>query len=497
MRYAFQIKVNFRGGIVSPGNLLHILEALQLASVECVRFGLRQQLLIDATHKNYDKLIAALNDYDIAYEVNKDEYPNLVSSYAAEEIFIHDSWLKEGTYKDIFDLIDYEPQLKLNLSDSHQTFSPFFSGHINWIASKSPQYWYLYIRFPKTKTMYQWPMLVYTNDVIRVSKKVEATILANKQAFYDNDKAEGQALFELVVKDLTTICKPIDEPLQLPHFNLPYYEGFNSYGNKTWLGIYKRDELFSVDFLRDIATACLQTKVGQLYTTPWKSIIIKNIEKQDRPLWDNILGKYRINVRHSANELAWQVEDNNEDGLGIKRHIIREFDKQDVRTFGLCFGVNTQPESNMFGSVIVQRQFASIRGQLKALDKFDILYTKNFNPNSYDYVVFRNDIPKDYLDTYLISLIKHYYEVQKEDAIAVDEAFATQQVISDGVKEQVVQQCSICLTVYDATMGDEALLIQPNTAFEHLPETYCCPLCEAPKSAFRNVTANSLFLQVG
>lgn len=487
MRYAFQIKVNFRGGIVSPGNLLHILNALEAAGIEHVRFGLRQQMLIDATHKNYDKLIASLTQSDIAYEVNKDEYPNVVSSYAAEEIFTQDSWLKEGTYKDIFDLLDYIPQLKLNFSDSNQTFSPFFTGHINWIASKSAQYWYLCIRFPKTKILYHWPQLVYTNDVARVSSIVETLILGNKTAFYDNPNADGQLLLQSVLQAITPISKPIDEPLHLPSFNLPYYEGFNSYGNKTWLGIYKRDELFLVDFLKDIANACLQTKVGQLYTTPWKSIIIKNIEKQDRQLWDSILGKYRINVRHSANELAWQVEDNNEDGLGIKRHIIREFDKQDVRTFGLSFGVNTQPESNMFGSVIIQRQFANIRGQAKALDRFDILYTNHFNPNSYDYVVFRNDIPKDYLDTYLISLIKHYYEVQKTDEISIENASANKKVTDEKVTELMVHQCSVCLTVYDAT--------EDGTAFSDLSATYCCPLCEAPKPAFKSVAVSSLYLQ--
>lgn len=487
MRYAFQIKVNFRGGIVSPGNLLHVLEALEIAGIENVRFGLRQQMLIDATHKNFDKLATSLTNYSIAYEVNKDEFPNIVSSYAAEEIFVHDSWLKEGTYKDIFDLLDYIPQLKLNFSDNNQTFSPFFTGHINWIASKSAQYWYLCIRFPKTKTLYHWPQLVYTNDVARISRIIEDLILSNRAAFFENENADGETLFKQVQEVITPISKPIDEPLHLPAFNLPYYEGFNSYGNKTWLGIYKRDELFSVSFLKDIANACLQTKVGQLYTTPWKSIIIKNIEKQDRQLWDNILGKYRINVRHSANELAWQVEDNNEDGLSIKRHIIREFDKQDVRTFGLCFGVNTQPESNMFGSVIVQRQFSSIRGQMKPLDKFDILYTKNFNPNSYDYIVFRNDIPKDYLDTYLISLIKHYYEVQKTDEISIEKTYADRKVVDEKEAEQMVHQCSVCLTVYDETEQD--------SNFSNLPDSYCCSLCEAPKSDFKTVAVSSLYLQ--
>jgi rubredoxin len=239
----------------------------------------------------------------------------------------------------------------------------------------------------------------------------------------------------------------------------------------------------------------LLTKVGQLYTTPWKSIIIKNIEKQDRQLWDAILGKYRINVRHSANELAWQVEDNNEDGLGIKRHIIREFDKQDVRTFGLCFGVNTQPESSMFGSVIIQRQFASVRGQTKSLDKFDILYTPNFNPNSKDLVLFRDNIPKDYLDTYLISLIKHYYEIQKQTEESANAVYQSQAIIEDKLVDRYVFQCGNCLTVYDEMIGDEAAKIAPDTAFEDLPDNYCCALCETPKAYFTKIEAGSLYLQ--
>jgi rubredoxin len=392
-------------------------------------------------------------------------------------------------------LFDYEPRLKLNFSDSSQTFSPFFTGNINWVASKSAQYWFLIIRFPKTKVLYQWPQLVYTNDVTRLSKVIENSILEDKNAFCGNDLADGESLYQKASARLTTISKPVDEPLHLPAFNLPYYESFNSYGNKTWLGIYKRDELFSVHFLKEIATTCLLTKVGQLYTTPWKSIIIKNIEKQDRQLWDAILGKYRINVRHSANELAWQVEDNNEDGLGIKRHIIREFDKQDVRTFGLCFGVNTQPESSMFGSVIIQRQFASVRGQTKSLDKFDILYTPNFNPNSKDLVLFRDNIPKDYLDTYLISLIKHYYEIQKETEESANAVYQSQAVIEDTLVDRYVYQCGNCLTVYDSIIGDEAAKITPDTAFEDLPDNYCCALCETPKASFIKIEAGSLYLQ--
>jgi len=48
-------------------------------------------------------------------------------------------------------------------------------------------------------------------------------------------------------------------------------------------------------------------------------LIIKGIENKHRNLWDKLLGKYGINVRHAANELNWQVEDLSPEGLSLKK----------------------------------------------------------------------------------------------------------------------------------------------------------------------------------
>ena len=474
MRYAFQFTVNFTGGIISPGYLLHIMKAVEEAGIEEVRFGLRQQLLINTGNKNHDRLEASLQKHGITYEVNTQRYPNMISSYAAEGIFAPDSWLREGVYKDIFDLFDYTPRLKINISDANQSFTPFFTGHINWIASPSGHFWYLFIRFPKMKELYQWPELVYTNDIPRLSKYLEELIITHSVA-------DGPSLHKLVNEAITLIVKPADQPLQLPKFQLPYYEGFNNYGNKSWLGIYRRDEFFPVRFLKDIANACLKTKVGQLYTTPWKSIVIKGIERSDRDVWDYILGKYRINVRHASNELGWQVEDNNDDGLSIKRHIIRQFDKEDVRTFGLCFAIKTQEKARLFGSVLIERRFGMVRNKSVALDSYDIYYTQNFNPNSSHYILFREAVKKEHLDTYLVSVCKYYYELQREETQETIIDFTSPAEEPETETSTVVYQCPHCLTVYDETEGDMSAEVTAGTEFDSLPETYCCSLCEAPK----------------
>ena len=485
MRRAFQLKVNFTGGIVSPGYLYNLLQGLQEAGLTEVRFGLRQQLLIDVSAKEYDKVSASLSALQIEYEVNEDRHPNISSSYPAAEIFIKKSWLAEGVYKDIFDLFDYKPKLKINITDCNQTFTPFFTGNLNWIASPDNHFWYLVIRFPKTNTLYQWKDLIYTNGIAKLSAAIEQAILQENSVFYNNSNADGNYLYAVITAAASFTSKPATEKLVLPSFKLPYYEGYNDYGNKSWLGIYRRDEMFAIDFLKDICRICLETKAGELYTTPWKSIIIKGIEEKHRPLWGFILGKYRINVRHASNELNWQVEDGNHDGLSIKRQIIRQFDKDDVRTFGLCFAVKTQPNAGVFGSVLIRRRYAMIRRQLKPLDKYDILYTEDFNPNSKEYILFRGAVEKEHLGIYIIALCKYYYELEDKNELLPGSSYTTTSVKEKKAAEKkIYHQCPHCLTVYDDALGEAESQISAGTLFDALPETYCCPLCEAPKKHF-------------
>ncbi|MEO6315533.1 MAG: rubredoxin [Chitinophagaceae bacterium] len=485
MRNAFQFKINFTGGIVSPGYLLSILNHLQDAGLSEVRFGLRQQMLIDVQARDQKKVAASLDEGGIVYELNQDSNPNISSSYPAAEIFIKETWLGESVYKDVFDLFDYKPTLKINISDRNQTFTPFFTGNLNWIASEHHHFWWLVIRFPKTNALYYWKDLIYTNDIANISAEIENVVLAQGSGYYDNGAADGNQLYETINAKTVFISKPTAGKLILPAFKLPYYEGYNGYGNKSWLGIYRRDETFEINFLKDICLICLKTKSGELYTTPWKSIIIKGIEEKHRPLWGFILGKYRINVRHASNELNWQVEDGNHEGLTIKRLVIRQFDKADVRTFGLCFAVKTHPKSGVFGSVLIRRQFNTIRQQVKALDKYDILYTVDFNPNSKEYILFRGNVEKEHLAKYLVALCKYYYE--QEDANELLPGSTYPNGSSTEMKEKiklVYYQCSHCLSIYDESAGDPENGVAPGSLFDALPATYCCNLCASAKTDF-------------
>ena len=486
------ISINFRGGIISPGDLYNILLAASKVKVMYVRFGLRQQLLIDMEPYSVDEFTAELDTLQIAYEINASNHPNICSSYPAEEVFIRNTWLSEGVYKDIFDAIDYAPTLKINICDSNQSFTPILTGNINWIASATSQhYWYLIVRFPKTNVIYEWNLLCYTNDIPAVTKRIEEIILQQPEKFIDNKTANGEDLFaQINVDNYTT--KQADSAVVMPEFNLPYYEGLNRYNNKYWLGIYRRDELFSVQFLKALCKLCLETKLGQLCCTSWKTIIIKEIEEKDKAKWNLLLEEFQINMRHAANELNFQVEDNCVEGLALKNYLVKHLSIDDTRTFGICIGIKTRKKSEIFSSILVRRRYMIDILGLKLFKVYDILCAKDFNPNERTGEIFSKDNPKVLLPEQLRRCILKFYKhraslINPKPAVTKPKAVAA-------VKKTVkyVYQCSNCFSVYDDVIGDTNNNIPAGTLFEQLASGYTCPLCDADKSSFKKIEKAAL-----
>lgn len=100
--------INFPGGIISPGHLLQVMEITASAQISDVRFGNRQQLLIDVPSKKFEIFSDECAKGKINFSTEPQTAPNIVSSYTAA-VFISDTWLSEGVFKDIFDMFDYQP----------------------------------------------------------------------------------------------------------------------------------------------------------------------------------------------------------------------------------------------------------------------------------------------------------------------------------------------------------------------------------------------------
>lgn len=474
----YTVKINLPGGIISAGNLLGVLKVLQKQDVKEVSFGNRQQLLFSADKEQIREL--RLNISAVLMEVNCDDYPNIVSSYVTEEVFAPESWLREGVYKDILDSFNYNPRLKINIVDRYQNLIPFFTGNFNFISSEISNHWYLHVRFPKTNKIYHWPSLIYSADIAEISRMLELIIMDNSHLFFNKADADGEQLVVMLNRVARFHTQAYEGPMTHTDFHLPFYEGINNYGQeKLWLGIYRRWETFSIDFLIEICSLCMDCRIGQLYTTPWKTILIKNILPADRIRWSVLLNKYRINVRHASNELNWQLEDRSDEARQLKWLLVKAFEEADLRTSKLCFAIKITKQTGLFGSIVIQKEISK-------KTCYHVMHTRNFNPNSKEFEHYGSTDNIEDLGNLLIQLCNLYYETHSSISTCAYPSKKENEMVKGGASIEVFQ-CKYCFTRYSSLYGDSFRGINPGTSFGLLKD-YRCPTCDAPQSAFEPIS---------
>jgi len=230
---------------------------------------------------------------------------------------------------------------------------------------------------------------------------------------------------------------------------------------------------------------CSECEIGKISITPWKSFIVKGIPIESKLRWEKFLGKKGINVRHSMLELNWHLPVANNKALKLKKYLVSKFDQSDISTYGLTFAITDYAKTSYyFTSIVIEKnKFPQILEGYKVQDTYNLLYAKNFDPNTREFITHVQDVDQKELPMLLMELSKLYFEqlgTEKEDLKKIKPK-----------KEKIeveVFQCKSCFTVYNSKYGDLTQNIMPETMFEDLPDTYTCSLCEAPKNNFEKKT---------
>jgi rubredoxin len=469
----YNVKINFHGGIAPVGLLDNILNMEGAAYMSGVRIGTRQEIIFQIPYNFFQPLQQILDAAKADYEVNAKEFPNIVSSYTGTDIFHSGTWLTEGGYLDILSQFTHRPRLKVNITDNNQTFTPLFTGHLNFIASAQPNFWYCYVRFPKNNALFCWDTLLYSTDIPRFCEVIENLIIKENVLSKEDLQAKGA--------NATFLTSKMTEPLTLPRFVLPYYEGINQYGDRSWIGIYRRNEFFYTDFLRDMCKLCKNTQIAQICISPWRSLLVKGVENKDRLRWERLLGHYGINLRHAAFELNWQ-HNGTETDINLKNDLVEQFNISDVRTSGVCFAIKTQPKTEVFGSIVIRKKpyYSGL------LSLYRVSYKENFNPNSRINYIFEEKVTQAALPRVLLQLYKKYQAFLRESAVAPI-ATPSKTTKTPEPTTKIVHQCPNCKTTYNADFGDATQNIAAGTPFEALNNAYECSVCATNKSAFVSI----------
>ncbi|MFB9054335.1 rubredoxin [Formosa undariae] len=460
-----------KGGVLSPGELKSICLTAESLGLDTISFGSRQDILLSG--KVDPKDLETVDNLQVVPSHGEGSV-NIVSSYVSAGIFSSTSWLTGEKYLYVLEQFRENPQLKINITDPRQRLVPLFTGHLNFIASEHEDYWYLYVRLPEWEKTEVYPALIYSWDMAKIETTIEGLLKEEPESV--------EMIFDLVNDAIDTNNRTIDKPLQVPFYPFPYYEGMNRIGNdKYWLGLYWRNNKYDLAFLKAMCDLCSDCKIGKISITPWKSFIVKDIPNDTKLIWEKFLGKFGINVRHSMLELNWHLPVANEDALKLKKYLVANFDQNDISTYGLTFGITElAKKAYYFTSIVIEKnEQPKALSDYKIRDTYNLLYAKNFDPNSREYITHVQDVDQVELPGLLMELSQLYFEqlgTERDEEKLAKKA--------DKTIEAEVHQCQDCLTVYNETYGDQTQDIAPNTPFSDLPDTYACSLCEAPKSNF-------------
>ena len=352
-----------------------------------------------------------------------------------------------------------------------------FTGHINFIASEYEDYWYLYVRLPDWKKTKMYPALIYSWDLDKIETAIENILQEEPETI--------ETIFELVSDAVDTNNRTVDKPLEVPFYPFPYFEGMNKIGmDKYWLGLYWRNNKYDISFLKEMCELCSENKIGKISITPWKSFIVKGIPKESKLIWEKFLGKRGINVRHSMLELNWHLPVENKEALNLKKYLVSNFDQNDISTYGLTFGITDYNKASYyFTSIVIEKnKQPEMIGGFQTRDTYNLLYAKNFDPNTRDYIVHVQDVDKVELPGLLMELSQFYFDQLGGEIEQKKEIEIKKEII-----ELEVYQCKDCLSVYDENFGDITKNIPPKTMFSKLPVSYECSLCEASKTNFKKI----------
>ncbi len=465
------------GGIVSPGDLRRIATTAFHFGIPFLNLGFRQQIMLRYKEKQRADLEVRFANLQYDFRSGPVKEANIVSSCPVQGIAAGRKWLSEGIYRETLASFSYTPAIEINICDPLQGMFPLFGGRLNYLASEFENYWHLYIVHPVSLVRWEWPVLIDSREIASLSFEIERILTGHPDISLPELES---AIYNL--KEWT--FRLVTDKAVFRSRRFFYYEGIHSLGgNSYWLGIYERLNQYPVEFMEAVAMLCSQTDIGSISITPYKSIIIKNIREKDLPLWENLLGKYRINTAHSALEVNFLLPDMHQGALKLRKSIVDYFDNREVRSEGLVFALHA--ESIPFSDALVlieEVSGISVMGK-KFFDMYRIRYKKDFNAYETEYITFSDYIKKRDIPEVLIYLCSLYYERVRvrQEKKELPEQKEPQSPVS--------YSCSFCLTEYSEEYGDSFNGIIPGIPFELLSESYECPLCGASKNSFVKMPA--------
>ena len=410
------LRVACPGGIIGTGALRTVAELSGAWGIDRLTIGHRQDLLVAGIPESY---VARFRAAVAPLEVDRADasgHPNITSSAAATGIMRGARWLDAGIIQSILAGIRLRPSFAVNVADPHQDLLPLTSGLVNFLAADEVDSWRIAIaadhhprrgaRAPGRHDRVTLPYLVPSEYVAEAVRAAEETVV--------DTGAESSRLSEdlahAIRARLGTRLVGADAGQRLPPPEYGDYEGVHPMqsGSGYWIGMSAGTRPFRHRFLEQLCMRAAQQGIGAVFTTCWRSLVLKNVAPEHLPEWRMLLGRHGVRVRHADAALHWQVCERLPEARELAGTMIARLSRRSIVTSGLSFAVTDDPTRHEVAVAI--QPLADERSLLSGLRRrYAVRHREGFDRHNPGWLTFARRLRERDLAPALADLTRRFY----------------------------------------------------------------------------------------
>lgn len=447
------------GGIYTPKQIKKVAQMVSKGSLEGLHLGERQELLF-APHysakEHNSREVASMS----CWSLGRNQFNPMCSQMCGGLDGVLDWAYEEDVYREILDAISTPPSFRVGLIHPEQVLMPRLANDLNFYPSEQNGFWALLLNVQGDRLLLS--RLIPTDSVVKFIETCESHL---------KEKNSFMGIVDVLSEELSEDW-PKSPSLELPSYAHRDLEGFLSMSSGRYaLNLYNNHHPWSVAFVVELMDMAQANDIAQVYVTGGRSLLIKHIRKSDLLLWEGLLSRHNMTIRHSAADLAWIVGSHQPRNVRLKRRIQRRLEREGISFSQTAISIDPPRLDDRATIFIVPRR--NWYG-----NRYELLHKKGFDPLAAICLSVAGDMTLAELLEKLVELHqKLYARSMTFSALSLD----PMKLASSKVTRY---ECPECLTCYDEAFGDPARGIAEGTSFTALSEDWSCELCEAPKADF-------------
>ena len=484
------LRVACPGRIIGTGALRTVAELSGAWGSDRLTIGHRQDLLVAGIPDSYvARFRAAVAPLDVE-RADTSGHPNITSSAAATGITSGARWLDAGIIQSVLTGIRLRPSFAVNIADPHQDLLPLTSGLVNFLAADEVDSWRIAIaadhhprrgaRAPGRQHRVTLPYLVPSEYVAEAVRAAEETVV--------DTGAESSHLSEdlahAIRARLGTRLVGAGAGQRLPPPEYGDYEGVHPMqsGSGYWIGMSAGTRPFRHRFLEQLCMRAAQQGIGAVFTTCWRSLVLKNVAPDHLPEGRMLLGRHAVRVRHADAALHWQASERLPAARELAATMIARLSRRSIVTSGLSFAVTDDPTRHEVAVAI--QPLTHERSPLSGLRRrYAVRHREGFDRHNPGWLTFARRLRERDLAPALADLTRRFY---RDDGEPPDSEALPPQSPQPPVEERsATWSCAACGNEYDPAYGDPLGEVAPGTAFAALPPGWRCPVCDSPPADYQ------------